>query len=39
VIFTLAESYLVSESFLRVRLDRYDLLRSGRSWQAHEGRN
>ena len=30
-IFTLAESYGVSESFLRVRLDRYDLLRTGRS--------
>jgi Zn-dependent peptidase ImmA (M78 family) len=35
VIFTLAERYVVSESFLRVRLDRYDLLRSGRSWQSH----
>lgn len=35
VIFTLAESYAVSESFLRVRLDRYDLLRSGRSRRSH----
>lgn len=34
VIFSLAESYGVSESFLRVRLDRYDLLRTGRSWDA-----
>ena len=30
VIFTLAETYDVSPSFLRVRLDRYDLLRTGR---------
>ena len=34
VIFSLAESYGVSESFLRVRLDRYDLLRTGRPWDA-----
>jgi hypothetical protein len=34
VIFALAERYAVSESFLRVRLDRYDLLRTGRSWRA-----
>jgi hypothetical protein len=39
VIFTLAERYVVSESFLRVRLDRYDLLRAGRPWQANEGRS
>ena len=32
IIFSLAESYGVSESFMRVRLDRYDLLRTGRSW-------
>lgn len=34
VIFSLAESYGVSEGFLRVRLDRYDLLRTGRAWDA-----
>ncbi len=32
-IFTLAERYCVSESFIRVRLERYDLLRGVRSWQ------
>ncbi|MBN8957108.1 MAG: ImmA/IrrE family metallo-endopeptidase [Rhizobiales bacterium] len=32
VIFELAERYGVSTSFLRVRLDRYDLLRTGRNW-------
>ena len=32
IVFSLAESYGVSESFMRVRLDRYDLLRTGRSW-------
>ena len=32
--FSLAESYGVSESFMRVRLDRYDLLRTGRAWDA-----
>lgn len=31
-IFELAERYGVSTSFLRVRLDRYDLLRTGRNW-------
>lgn len=35
VIFALAERYGVSESFLRVRLDRYDLLRTGRNWDLH----
>ena len=35
LIFALAERYGVSESFLRVRLDRYDLLRTGRPWQSH----
>jgi hypothetical protein len=34
IIFNLAESYGVSESFMRVRLDRYDLLRTGDSWDA-----
>ena len=34
IIFSLAESYGVSESFMRVRLDRYDLLRTGRTWDA-----
>lgn len=34
IIFNLAESYGVSESFMRVRLDRYDLLRTGGSWDA-----
>jgi hypothetical protein len=34
IIFSLAESYGVSQSFMRVRLDRYDLLRTGRSWVA-----
>ena len=34
IIFSLADSYGVSESFMRVRLDRYDLLRTGRSWDA-----
>ena len=37
IIFSLAESYGVSESFMRVRLDRYDLLRTGRFWTAVEG--
>jgi len=32
IMFSLAESYGVSESFMRVRLDRYDLLRTRRSW-------
>lgn len=32
VIFELAERYGVSTSFLQVRLDRYDLLRTGRNW-------
>lgn len=32
MIFDLAECYGVSTSFLRVRLDRYDLLRTGRNW-------
>ena len=31
-IFTLAERYGVSQSFIQVRLERYDLLRGGRSW-------
>jgi hypothetical protein len=31
IVFSLAESYGVSESFMRVRLDRYDLLRTGRA--------
>jgi len=31
-IFALAERYGVSESFIQVRLERYDLLRSGRAW-------
>lgn len=35
VIFGLAERYGVSESLMRVRLDRYDLLRTGRPWQRH----
>lgn len=35
VIFELAELYGVSTSFLRVRLDRYDLLRTGRNWDLH----
>lgn len=35
VIFELAELYGVSTSFLRVRLDRYDLLRTGRNWDSH----
>lgn len=35
VIFGLAERYGVSESLMRVRLDRYDLLRTGRPWQSH----
>ena len=35
VIFELAERYGVSTSFLRVRLDRYDLLRTGRNWDLH----
>jgi hypothetical protein len=35
LIFSLAESFGVSETFMRVRLDRYDLLRTGRSWDAH----
>lgn len=34
IVFSLAESYGVSEGFMRVRLDRYDLLRTGRSWDA-----
>jgi hypothetical protein len=29
MIFALAERYGVSESFLRVRLERYDLMRTG----------
>jgi hypothetical protein len=33
LIFELAERYGVSGSFLRVRLDRYDLLRTGRNWE------
>lgn len=32
LIFELAERYGVSTSFLRVRLDRYDLVRTGRNW-------
>jgi hypothetical protein len=32
IVFSLAEIYGVSESFMRVRLDRYDLLRTGRAW-------
>jgi Zn-dependent peptidase ImmA (M78 family) len=35
VIFELAERYGVSTSFLQVRLDRYDLLRTGRNWDLH----
>jgi hypothetical protein len=35
MIFELAERYGVSGSFLRVRLDRYDLLRTGRNWQPY----
>jgi hypothetical protein len=35
VIFELAERYGVSTSFLRVRLDRYDLLRTGRNWDLY----
>lgn len=35
VIFELSERYGVSTSFLRVRLDRYDLLRTGRNWDLH----
>lgn len=35
VVFSLAELYGVSESFMRVRLDRYDLLRTGRIRAAH----
>lgn len=35
VIFGLAERYGVSESLMRVRLNRYDLLRTGRPWQSH----
>lgn len=35
VIFELAECYGVSTSFLQVRLDRYDLLRTGRNWDSH----
>ncbi|MDI3470332.1 MAG: hypothetical protein OJF62_002395 [Pseudolabrys sp.] len=35
MIFELAERYGVSTSFLRVRLDRYDLLRTGRNWDLH----
>lgn len=34
-IFELAQRYGVSDSFLRVRLDRYDLLRTGRDWDLH----
>lgn len=34
-IFELAERYGVSTSFLRVRLDRYDLLRTGHNWDLH----
>jgi Zn-dependent peptidase ImmA (M78 family) len=34
IIFSLDESFGVSESFMRVRLDRYDLLRTGWSWDA-----
>ncbi|HZP21416.1 MAG TPA: hypothetical protein VFB16_14570 [Bauldia sp.] len=32
MLFTLAERFRVSEAFVRVRLDRYDLVRSGRQW-------
>lgn len=35
VIFALAERYGVSESLMRVRLDRYDLLRTGRPWHGN----
>jgi Zn-dependent peptidase ImmA (M78 family) len=35
VIFVLADRYGVSESFLRVRLDRYDLLRTGPARKRH----
>jgi hypothetical protein len=35
VIFELAERYGVSTSFLQVRLDRYDLLRTGHNWDLH----
>jgi hypothetical protein len=35
VVFSLSERYGVSESFMRVRLDRYDLLRTGRIRAAH----
>ena len=34
-IFELAERYGVSTRFLQVRLDRYDLLRTGRDWSLH----
>ena len=36
MIFELAECYGVSTTFLQVRLDRYDLLRTGRNWDLQE---